>query len=241
MITQTKKKLSFIIYDENQAPRYYELSKGLLRFIVFVLPTLALISILITIAGFLYFKQIRHFAQMKEPQIISDLKQEIVTLKEQTASLDKERESLLVKLGQGTKDATSLESLLLFKPSPGRKDLTKSPNLRIEEVEATQQGQNINLDFKILNLTKDQSRISGFIFVVMKDGDNLVTWPNGSMADQEMDISFNKGELFSTSRFRPVKVSFPPTKEKDLLFKIVIFSRTGDLIYKQLVQKTIGN
>tara|TARA_R110002072_G_scaffold64203_2_gene159389 strand:- start:234508 stop:235233 length:726 start_codon:yes stop_codon:yes gene_type:complete len=241
VLQTTKKKLSFIIYDGNQAPRYYELSKGLLRFIVFVLPTLALISILITTAGFLYFKQIRHFAQMKEPRIISELKLEIEELKDQTRTLDSERENLLAKLGQGTAGQDSLESLLLFKPSPGRKDLTKSPSLKVESIDVTSQGQNINLDFRILNLTKDESRISGFIFVILRDGNNLVVWPRGSMPDQEMSIVFNKGELFSTSRFRPVKVTFPQPVSKDLLFHIVIFSRTGDLIFKQLIQKTVGN
>jgi hypothetical protein len=233
-------KLAFILYEGHNVPRYYEIKKGLFRFILYGLPLITFISTLISLVGFVYLEQLEKMAERKEPRIISELRLERDQLQANVIEIEKERKLLQDKIASGSSSSDTnqgLSTLALFKESPGRNDLTKSPELGLEEIEVSSLEDKVTLDFKIVNLTKDQKKFAGYIFVLMKSADQLHVWPAGSYGENKMHVIFNTGELFATSRFRPVKATFPLIDGNETLFKVLIFNRIGDLVYKQLISK----
>lgn len=239
--TKDPKKLAFILYEDHSAPSYFEISKNLFRFLFIGLPFVAFVAILITAGGALYFKQIKRMVEKEEPKIISELKAERLTLLEKQKQLELGQKKLEQKLAKGDAGNVSqgLPSLALFKHSPNRQDLSQAPEVSLDEFSTKINNDKILVEFKITNLTEEQKKVAGFLFVVMQEGTRISVWPTNSFVEQEMSVVFNKGELFATTRFRPVLASFDKPKENELLFKVLIFNRLGDLIFKKLITKTI--
>ncbi len=233
------KKLSFVLYEDKFPPRYYSISKSFLRFLLFGLPTLTLVCLIILAAGGIYFKQIQRLAERKEPTIIKKLKDEKNELIRSQEDISKERDRLQKKLSEGLQSDSGLSSLGLFKQSAGRKDLSSSPEMQLEDIEVFSKPDIVSINFKIVNMTKNDSRLTGYIFIVMQIQDNIQVWPSGAFDNEAMQISFANGEFFATSRFRPVRADFRKLPGKTALFKVVILGRTGDLIFKQLISKPI--
>ncbi len=234
-----KDKLSFILYKNRNVPRFYEVEKGSFRLFLYGLPTLTIISILITASLLVYFKQIREMAKRKEPAIILELKNKSLALQEKVEDVQKTNAILEKKLITGASD-TGLKTMSLFKVPPGQIDLTKSPDLAVESVSSRQENGYYTLKFNLSNNSKGQEKIAGHIFVMMKAANTYDFYPNDVFDENEMQMDFNKGEYFATSRFRPVDAKFKiPPKATSALFKILVFSRTGDLMLKQIISKKI--
>jgi hypothetical protein len=237
------KKLAFILYENNSAPSYFEISKSLFRFLFIGLPFVAFLSILISVGGALYFKQIKRMVEKKEPKIIAELKSQRRELLVRQKQLEDDQKKLEEKLASGGESSNpsqqGLDSLALFKDSPNRKDLSQAPEVSLDEFRTTVNNDKLLVEFKITNLTKEQKKIAGFLFVVMHEGSKINVWPANSFEEQEMSVVFNKGELFATTRFRPVLASFDKPKENELLFKVLIFNRLGDLMFKKIISHTL--
>ena len=234
-------KLSFILYTKQLAPRYYEVSKRYFKFLTVGLPMITFVCIAGLIAFAVYFKQLEVLAKRKEPIVINNLRHENTSLSSKIKELEMLNKDLENKLASPVQTNREFSTLSLFKQIQGQKDLSKSPALTLEEVEVVPVENDIALNFKIVNATKDGTRQAGYLFVVMKSGNQVALYPEDSFERDEMQISFNKGEYFATSRFRPVRAVFPRVSgTREVLFKIIIFSATGDLIQKQIVSQTIG-
>ncbi|WP_372651482.1 hypothetical protein, partial [Halobacteriovorax sp.] len=67
-------KMSFLIYDDKKGPVFLNTNRFALKFTLYVLPIITIISILVIIGGSVYFKQIREMARRKEPAVIKELK-----------------------------------------------------------------------------------------------------------------------------------------------------------------------
>ncbi len=232
-------KLSFILYENQSAPKYFEISKRYLQALIFGLPLISLTSVALFVSVLLYFKNLKETEAMKEPKIIEKLKRENHTLKK-----EKEKFTLQTKKFQSkllSKESFSLNSLTLFKQIPGQIDQTDQTELIVENATLRKKGEKkIILHFNLANLTKNREKISGYIFVLLKEEGILQYYPTNSIPEENMQIHFNKGEFFATSRFRPVEASFVHTNiSKNLLFKIIIFSNTGDLILKKTIPKKL--
>ena len=239
MATKSENKLSFVLYEDNAPPRFYQINKGLIRFCLYGLPTFSLLCILVVAAGGVYFEKLKRMAERKEPAIIKQLKEEKAELTASHNLIQQERDSLEKKLSLGVESKEGLGFLSLFKKSAGRIDKSSSPEMQLDEIEVVKLKDQINLNFKIINMTKDESRLTGYLFVLMQVGNHLEIWPSGIFDNEAMQIAYGNGEFFATSRFRPVKAKFSPTPGSQALFKVIIFSRTGDLMFKQLISKPL--
>lgn len=240
MATKSEKKISFVLYEDNTPPRFYQINRGLIRFCLYGLPCLSLLCVLVVAAGGVYFEKLQRMAERKEPAIIKELKKEKAELVANNNLIQQERDLLEKKLSQGVDSSDGLGFLSLFKRSAGRVDKSSSPEMQLEEIEVVKLQDQINLNFKIINMTKDDSRLSGYLFVLMQVGNQLEVWPSGIFDNEAMQIAFGNGEFFATSRFRPVKAKFSPMVGSQALFKVIIFSRTGDLMFKQLISKPLN-
>lgn len=234
-------KLSFILYTKQLAPRYYEVNRRYFKFLTVGLPLITFIAMAGLVAFAVYFKQLEVLAKRKEPVVINRLRDENNSLTGKIAQLETLNQSLENKLASPIQSDREFATLSLFKQVQGQKDMSKSPALTLEEVEVVPVDNDLALNFKIVNATKDGARQAGYLFVVMKAGNQIAVYPEDSFERDEMQLSFNKGEYFATSRFRPVRAVFPRVSgTREVLFKIVIFSATGDLVQKQIVSQTLG-
>lgn len=245
METRTSsKKLGFLVYEAENAPRYYEIKKSLLKFILYGLPLVTMVLLGIVLLGSIYFEQISERAKRKEPAIIKELRETVSGLETRLAETQVLTKDLEERLAKGDTSSDVIKSTMgLFLPVPGMQDLTRTPNLAIENIDPILSGDRIQMKFNIINQTKNNEKIAGYIFVLMKQGDKIYFFPENSLQQNEFKVRFNSGESFATQRFRPVdNVYFPynPSLGTDYLFKILIFSRTGDLLYKQLINKKLG-
>ena len=233
-----KKKFSFLFYKEKDVPQFYEVHKGFFKFFLYGLPIITL-SCLILITGLLvYFKQIREVAKRKEPAVIRELKLKNLELEKGIKVATNARLSLEKKLVSSA-SSSGLKTMSIFKIPPGQKDLTKSPKLTVKNVESSEVGKTYNLSFNLNN--NSQEKVAGYIFIIMRQGNSYQFYPEGMFEENEIQIDFNKGQYFATSRFRPVLAKFLlPAKKVNALFKILVFSRDGDLVLKHTFSRTIG-
>lgn len=236
---KSKKDLSFILYEKGSHPRYFSLNKKTLRALLIALPVAAFISIGITMTGLIYFKEIRHSAQRKEPAIIKKLREDKESLKELIKQLDQEKQTLQLKVNKGVDLKDGPGFLSFFKTSTGREDRTSSPETKLDDIKVLKEAGKIKLFFKLTNLTNPVRRINGYIFVLMQAGDSISLWPSNSFKDEGMQLSFSDGEYFGTSRFRPVEATFPLTSQSRAVFKVIVFNKFGDFIYKQIIAQDI--
>ena len=232
-------KLSFILYKNKNVPRFYEVEKASFRLFFYGLPIVTLISILIAGSLLVYFKQIREMAKRKEPAIIRELNVKNAALAEKVEEVQKTNKVLEKKLVTGASDS-GLNTMSIFKVTPGQNDLTKTPDLAVESIASRQGNGTYTLKFNLSNNSKNQEKIAGNIFVLMRSGNKYHFYPNDVFEENEMQMDFNKGEYFATSRFRPVDAKFPmPAKVTNALFKVLVFSRTGDLMLKRIISRKI--
>ena len=233
-------RISLIVHRPGHHPRHFEVGRGTVRLLLYGLPGVSLLCLLSLGAVLLHFKRIRALAARERPAIIARMREESSRLSDRIGELEGERDALTRKLSRGIDPDASLNPLQLFKRSAGRRDLTKSPELAVEDVEAALRDGKLEVNFRIVNSSRSGRRISGHVFLIMKTGGSVQVWPPNSFGDKEMQIGFDRGELFSTSRFRPVRVLLPLPERKEALFKIIIFNRTGDLIFKKVLLREIG-
>jgi hypothetical protein len=240
-LTTPSKKLSFLVYENSESPKYFELKKSYFKFILMGLPSISFISIIALIFCGIYFKQIREMARRKEPAIIEKLRSErdglAVKLKESNGlNINLQNKLASTTVTSSTVDISTLD---LFKKTTGMTDLSASAKFTVERLDVIPQGNKIQLYFELVNQTKDSSKIAGYIFVVMKNKDQFLFYPKSATIEDDLQIAFNRGESFAMSRLRKVdKAIFPaPKKSTTLYFKILIFSRTGDLLYKSMMKK----
>ena len=227
-------KLSFIVYGPGSAPRYFEIKKNLFRFLVFGLPGLALICALSTALMGTYFRHIQHLSSKRTPEEALQFQREKNQFLDKIQVLEREKSELAQKLKDGP-SASRLNSLQLFAPSLGRKDLTaqRPSQLAVEDMTLNQTGQKLEMNFKIVNLTQGQRRISGYLFILLQSREQLHIWPNKAL-QQNMQMEFSDGEFFATRRFRPVTAAFESPGERQVILKALIFNQTGDLIFESV-------
>lgn len=229
------KKVSMIVYQKNDRPKYYEINKRQLKVLLTSLPIITVVCLTTLIAGLIYFRDIRLAAQKKEPIIIQNLRNQLAELKDEskeTFELNKQLES---KLAQTDVASDSIAPLTLFKLTTGQQDLSNSPIINIEDFQISHNESELQLKFNIVNIDDGETRQSGYFFVLMMTGNTYTFFPRDALVPSETQLSYNKGSYFSVARFRPVETNFElPNNRGQALFKILIFSRTGDLLTKKI-------
>jgi hypothetical protein len=238
-LTPPSKKLSFLVYENSESPKYFELKKSYFKFILMGLPSISFVSIVALVFCAIYFKQIREMARRKEPAIIKELRSERNSLALKLDVSEKLSITLQDKLANSTGSVASISTLDLFKKSRGMKDLSSTAKFTVEKTDVISMGNKIQLYFELVNQTKDNSKITGYVFVIMKYNDKFVFYPKTATLEDNLLITFNRGESFAMSRLRKVENAIfdSPKQNTILYFKILIFSRTGDLLYKSMLKK----
>lgn len=231
MLYKPSKNLTLVVYEDQNATKCFEIRKSQLKTLVIIMPlTLLLFAVGALLAG-VYFKNIVQSLKQKEPALIQQLKSEKQVLQQEKSQLGSENANLLQRLQ--SKDVMVTPTLPFFHPIPGAQDLTSSKPIITENLKTNIKKEKIGISFNLLNNQQVTQKISGHIFVFLKAGNHLQVYPKEGFSFDKSLTSYHLGESFTVSRFRPVEASFPkPSDVQEAMFKIFIFSRKGDLLYK---------
>lgn len=228
----TKDKVSFILYEENKIPRYHQFKPNVYKFLIYGPTILATFSIIVLIGTFFYTKNVEKHIQSKEPEIIRSLRTENSLLKERTSELSTLNDKLTKKLSSEVPE-TSLGALNFISPVSGQKNLTSPARVNIPDIKVESADNKVYMRFNIVNITPNNTKLSGYIHLFMTDGNTIQRYPTVAEEIDTFNLSYNSGESFATSRFRPVEVVLTKPTKKNVIFKIIIFNRLGDLIHHQ--------
>ncbi|MBF0362275.1 MAG: hypothetical protein HQK49_14765 [Oligoflexia bacterium] len=245
MLYNNSKNLTFVIYDEQRPTKCFEIKKGQIRLAIFLLPLLFLVLLLALLFTISYIRNVNYALKYQEPVILQKYQNErTATLNKQTEleRTNKELESTNAILMSKIKAAKTSEVLLPFiRPTMGAKDMTSSGLLGIQNVDVkfSTDSNRATLLFNLTNPTGQ--KITGHIFVMLRTSSLFTIYPSEAMSIKNTlstgMTNYDMGEHFSMSRLRPVNASFnlPLQRNAQYYFDVVIFSKSGDLIYKKML------
>jgi len=237
---ENDKKLSFVLYQEEKAPQIFEIKKNLLKFLIVAFPVLAFLFLITIITGTLYFRKIKTFAQRQESKIVRDLKIKNALFLKKEREYQKITNQLQSKLAKAP--TRGLGTLSLFKATNGQIDQSKKGTISLDNFRTKDLGNKVQLNFNLKNKKENGKKVAGYLFIITKLDNSLKVYPSQSIMETEFQVPFNKGESFGFTRFRPVKATFPlPKGLKTASYKILVFSKIGDLLFQELITQKIRN
>ncbi|MGZ3654320.1 MAG: hypothetical protein ACXVB9_06385 [Bdellovibrionota bacterium] len=156
-----------------------------------------------------------------------ELRKEVAGLREDNARLN--------AIANGRKDlANGTNSGLLQFFGPRNVPETDSPmqvkNVKVSRNPGTHE---IYVDFELHNTDPDQQQRRGYIVVLAKTANSLLSYPENAFSPtQNIVLDFTKGETFGVSRFRQARAVFAdgPLEGKHARFQIMLFSDEGKVI-----------
>lgn len=237
MTIKPNKKLSFVLYEDKKNPKYFEIKKGVLKFILIAPPVISITALFAILLGLTYFNQIRELIEKKEPAIIQELKSK-------NAQMDREKQELVnfsktLQKKLLSDEPTQLDYLYLFQKHRGSSVKLSPATFSIDKVEINKKSKEdkVELKFNLVNIIGKKQ--SGYLFILMATPNGIQFYPKNILSSEKMLIKFNTGESFYTSRFRPVKADFNLNANSGAtpFFKVLVFSRVGDLIHEQIINK----
>lgn len=224
-VKQNEKKLSFVLYQEEKSPQYFEIKKNFLKFIFVAFPITLILLIFFIVVGTIYLRKIKNLARETGTTTIQTNQITQTNEKEYLKQIQILEEKL-------TKPAEGLGSLGLFKQIKGQTDLSKKPLIAVEGISTGVVDGKTQLQFALNNITDSNKKISGHLFVIIKNQNTLKIFPENAILEGDFQANFNKGEKFSFNRLRPFYVTFNEGKVSKILnFKVLVFSLTGDLLF----------
>ena len=232
--TDRKKKISLLLYPSEGGPRYFEIGRSLFKFFLLVPPLGILFCLLVLGLGAVYVKELRSGIVERELRALSSIREENTLLRTELHESRELNGQLQRRLSTPQEEPDALNALSLFAPIQGQRDLREETPLSVGDIRVDRNPGDTRFNFRITNLTEGRRRIRGLVFVVMKTRDSYTLWPASGEGPAERQFRFEEGELFATSRFRPVEAVFGPLAEGESpLFQIVIFSSTGDILHNR--------
>ena len=232
-------RISFIFYEKENLPRYYEINKKIFQLALYGLPTISLLCIAGILAMGMYLKKIPMHPQ--EHKAIDNIPSQLLSknkiLIKENQKLQELNKKLQTKLTSSS--TTSQVTDTWIEKSPVSKKPSQT-SLAIENPKAFFKNKKIHFHFNLSNKLKNKIPLKGFVHVIMKKDNKLFFWPSPSLSPEKLTAPYDSGEAFSTRYFRPVLSSFPippetSSSDQKYLFVISVYSTTGDLIHQENV------
>lgn len=106
-------------------------------------------------------------------------------------------------------------------------------SIQIKNVKVSHAGNEYAVDFEVTNVDPNQRQIRGYIVVLAKTPNLLLSYPDGVFnPNQNIVLDYTKGETFGVSRLRPTRATFPAASldGKKPRFQILLFGTDGKVI-----------
>jgi len=177
---------------------------------------------------FAYF--FSYWVQTDSPEAAQKL---IAKAQNDKAQLSEQVETFKVQIKglQGAKNSN-------VKVKGGLPKLTGINNARvaIEEMKVAQlKDGKLQVKFRLVNENKTE-QLSGYLVLVRKDSQGLVTFPNAIDPGNAQVIDFRRGEFFRTRRFREVSGKLP-TLSAGATTHLLLYNSQGDLVYARRLKE----
>ena len=236
-------RISFIFYEKDHLPRYYEINKKIFRLTLYGIPAISLLCLAGILTMGIYIKKTLPLVPESKP--VDNTPSQFLTknknLIEENQKLQELNQQLQTKLTH-TLTSSQADSTWIKKVPDSKK--RSHTHLAIENPEAFVKNKQIHFHFNLSNQLKNEVPLKGFVHVIMRKGNKLLFWPSTSLSPQKLTAPYDSGEAFSTRYFRPVKSYFPlPTETssntQEYLFVIDVYNTTGELIHREHITPTI--
>jgi hypothetical protein len=232
MIYKTSKDYTLVLYEDQHSPRFFKINKAILKSLFYLMPTICVLSFSAMVAGFFYLNEIVSQIKESEPGLIQELRNEktqVIQELEEIKEINKDWEEKLLK------SKTPVNAIFpIFLPIPNYQNLMPKNLIDIEDMEMQKTGNQAIIKYKIVNKKEEDSKLSGYVMMLFKNGSRIDIFPMAGGDLSESISSYQQGESFSVSRFKPVVTQFEVnnTNEKSY-FLIFVFNRNGDLLFKK--------
>lgn len=233
MRSKIKNKLSFIVYEHKKPPKYFEIKKSIIRSFFIAFPAVSTIFFLF---GVISLVQIHVFSSKKDSAEVQALNEQIAALNTELKTITTNNTNLLAKVTKGSSKIAN--SQLLFKIPLAQQDftVTESTFFQIDKFRTSNKENKLRVRFNLVNITKGPTKISGYFALKVKTNTGIFFYPQTMLKNKDEFLSFSNGESFTTSRFRPVDATFDVpynSIDADSLLAVYVYTRAGDIIYKQ--------
>jgi hypothetical protein len=232
-----KEDFSVILQQRGKPPKHYEVNKRKAKtfFILFPLSNIILFVSLGLII--VYFSTLKTQFLLEKPELIKNHENEKIILNKTITNLKIKNKNLSQELIFN--DGVAFSGSQFIRVLPNSQDKTQEQLIAIDSKKVTTKKNNYFLNFNITNQSV-VDRVSGYFFSIIKKRNTFQFYPRNMKFFKS--ISFKDGEYFSTSRFRPVQVSFPKLElSSELEVIILIYSKEGDLIHSSAENLEIIN
>ncbi len=260
MIQDSRNELTLIVYDSPTPPRYFRVNKKILKFILFILGIFVILSITgaILVAPYIKKLQSKQGVSKQIQQQLKELENEVIYLKKEKMALIEKNAALKVVQVEnqppkapevvtsvkneqelnGQKAQTSTlpkpEDLLdYFKRPQLAKSLISQNIAQIQRVHFKVESDKAVLKFNLAN-GDTMAKLRGYIFVTQFSSNSVKFYPHIELTENNFTIDYHLGESFTVSRFRPTEAIFDlPEQDRQIFYKIIVFTREGDLLIEE--------
>ncbi len=256
MIQENQNDLTLIVYDSPSPPRCFRINKKVFKLVLILLSVLLITMVMATLSLGTYTKVLQNKVQgvLPGPEIVEELREQVAKLSAQNEELKNENSELKTKFIKTEEVTTPVVPLIVekntiapskpqiprpedlikfFKMPPGFKNLTSEGYATTQRPSYRVKTDKVIFRFNLAN-GKQVKRLQGYIFVAQFTENSIKFYPALDMANNNFNAQFNLGESFTVSRFRPTIATFDkPETEKQVTYKILVFSRTGDLLIEE--------
>ncbi len=239
-----KNKISLLVYENKKSPKYFEVNRNILKLLIVGFPSLTIIAIGLLILGVFSIKQVMLLGKTTTPRIINELRAERAELLRKQAIISSQNNQLKKRYSQHKETPKESTNMYGFFKTPKNADKSQAHSdlFLLEDVQITPSTNKVYLKFNLVNNTPKKTRLEGYLFITLKARNSIHFYPAYSLSSDELEINFNRGESFSTSRFRPVITDFPfDGKPTRLLFHVYTFSKEGSLTFVNSFSYNIKN
>ena len=154
-----------------------------------------------------------------------ELRKEMQGLRDDLAKLNAE--------ANGRKDLAPGENSGLLQFFGPKNALEPDGALQVKNVKLNKSESEWFLDFEITNTDPEQKQVRGYIVVLAKTPNMLLSYPEGAFnPDQNIVLDFTKGETFGVSRLRPTRATFLASalEGKNPRFHVLLFNTAGKVV-----------
>lgn len=233
MIHKPSKDFTLIIYNSPKPPRFIRINKNLINSLVISIPILLILSLVFSLSSSLYMKTKLENVRSKEPEIISQLKEEKKELMGRIKLLETDNKELINKVSSGSQNVSN-QTLDLFSTPLVFKDETDLNKVKLENISTNVKENQIEVRFDLLNNLDSNEKLAGYVTIVQYSENILEVYPNYEISLEDNRLDYSRGESFTVTRFRPVIAPFSKPSGLNVWYKIFIFSRTGNLMAYKL-------
>jgi hypothetical protein len=223
-------EVAIVIYDAPLPPKYFRLTKRLIRTLFVVVPFL-LVTLLFTVLLWGLGSRIKEVPKPNLSNVMSTADSKIFALESEIKSLQESNQKFQTRLSQippttGTEDPY----LILVKKPYGMQNLLTEKRVTLGQLEFVPEKDKISLSFQIIR-SVPETKVTGHVLVLMVSDAGAMVWPRDTRTPLTQGIKYSSGEPFSVSRLRPTNADFlqRPSTES-VKFVIYIFTREGDLL-----------